>query len=89
MLAGCRVFCRQGKGHIVCYSDAMQWAQNLLAVFCLGLALCLFFFSAFIIFKLGTPLVEGYSATVHAINRQPAFFDGKQVEHRYAAKDQQ
>lgn len=46
-------------------------------------------FSAFVFFKLGTPLVEGHSATIHAVYGQPAFFEGKQVKNRNAAKDQQ
>lgn len=29
--------------------------------------------SAFVFFKLGTPLVEGHSATIHAVHGQPAF----------------
>lgn len=45
--------------------------------------------SAFVFFKLGTPLVEGHSATIHAVHGQPAFFEGKQVKNRNAAKDQQ
>ena len=46
-------------------------------------------FSAFVFFKLGTPLVEGHSATIHAVYGQPAFFEGKQVKNRNASKDQQ
>ena len=45
--------------------------------------------SAFVFFKLGTPLVEGHSATAHAVYGQPALFEGKQIKNCKAAKDQQ